>query len=232
MSIQNILLSIVRIGIVRDTIILLWRFEPWRRWRIRKYLKSTEEPKLQIGCCKNVLKGWLNSDISLRCLHGIYLDAGKRFPLWDDSFSYVYSEHLFEHLTYNQGLNMLKESYRILKPGGVIRIATPDLQFLVGLYQNPEKPVHKQYIVFSAKQGGLPADAVYVINRFHTTWGHQIIYDKKTLSALLEQVGFKNVRFCEVGESQYMALTGIEGHFKELGVEFNRLETMVLEATK
>ena len=137
-------------------IILIWRFEPWRKMRIKRYLKSTKVPKLQIGCCKNVLKGWLNTDISLRCLHGIYLDAGKRFPFPDSSFNYVYSEHLFEHLNYQQGINMLKESYRILKPDGVIRIATPDFQFLLRLYEEPDNPIHKKYIEYSAKYGDIP----------------------------------------------------------------------------
>ena len=232
MSIQGILLSIVRIGFVRDTIILLWRFEPWRRRKIKKYLKSTDEPKLQIGCCKNVLKGWLNSDISLRCLHGIYLDAGKHFPFQDDSFNYVYSEHLFEHLTYQQGINMLKESYRILKPGGVIRIATPDLRFLHGLYQEPEKPLHKAYMEYTMKGKSMPSKAVYTISRFHTSWGHQIIYDRETLTELLEQAGFKDVCTCEVSKSKHPGLNGVEGHFKELPLEFDLLETMVLEATK
>lgn len=83
-------LSIVRIKIVQNTIILLLRILPWRKRRIRKYLKDTDKPRLQIGCSKNVLKGWLNTDISLRCVHGIYLDAGKPFPFKDASFNYVF----------------------------------------------------------------------------------------------------------------------------------------------
>lgn len=127
---------------------------------------------------------------------------------------------------------MLKESYRILKPGGVIRIATPDLRFLLALYQEPEKPIHKQYIEFSAKQGKIPPTSVFVINRFHTAWGHQIIYDKETLTDLLEQVGFKDVCSCEVSKSEHPDLNGVEGHFKELPFEYNSLETMILEATR
>lgn len=205
----------------------------WQKRGIRKYLRGTQEPKLQIGCGANHLDGWLNSGIGLReCRAGIYLDAGKHFPLQDASFDYIFSEHLFEHLTYPQALNMLKESYRVLKPGGVMRVATPNLRFLMGLYQDPEKPLHKRYIEFTAKNGELPPTAVFVINRFHTAWGHQIIYDRETLAKLLEQTGFKDVCSCEVSQSEHPALKDVEGHFKTLPVEYNQLETMVLEATK
>lgn len=204
-----------------------------RNPRIRKYLRSTQEPKLQIGCGGNLLDGWLNSGISLQeCRAGIYLNAGKRFPFPDATFDYIFSEHLFEHLTYPQAINMLKESYRVLKPGGVMRVATPNLRFLLGLYQDPDNPLHKRYIEYSAKSGNLPPTAVFVINRFHTAWGHQIIYDKETLSNLLEQTGFRNICSCEVSHSEHPALNGVEGHFKSLPAEFNSLETMVLEATK
>jgi len=205
----------------------------WQNRRIRKYMRTTQEPKLQIGCGGNLLDGWLNTGISLQeCRAGIYLDAGKRFPFPDASFDHIFSEHLFEHLTYPQAINMLKESYRVLKPGGVMRVATPNLRFLLGLYQDPENPLHKRYIEYTAKNGNLPPTAVFVINRFHTAWGHQIVYDKETLTTLLEQAGFKDVCSCEVSQSSHPALNGVEGHFKSLPAEFNSLETMVLEATK
>ena len=84
-----------------------------------------------------------------------------------------------------------------------------------------------------SERGHLPAEAVYVISRFHTSWGHQIIYDRETLTRLLSQVGFKDIRPCEVGQSPHPALSGIEAHFNtSLGVEFNRLETMVVEGVR
>lgn len=200
---------------------------------IKRYLKNTANPKLQIGFGNNPLPGWWNTGISLEeCRAGAYMDAGKPFPFPDASFDYVYSEHLFEHLTYQQAQNMLKESYRVLKSGGVIRIATPNLHFLLGLYEDPEKPLHKEYIAHTAKNGGLPPTAVYVINRFHTAWGHQIIYDRETLADALKQNGFHDICSCEVGESKHGDLTGIEGHPKILRPDFNQLETMILEATK
>ena len=78
------------------------------------------------------------------------MDAGEPFPILDNTIDYVYSEHLFEHLTYKQAKNMLKESYRVLKENGVIRIATPNLQFLIDLYLHPEKDINKSYKSFKA----------------------------------------------------------------------------------
>jgi predicted SAM-dependent methyltransferase len=230
---NRIVLSLVRLKGIRLFLIRLFRIEFWRRKKVKKYLDNSPEPKLQIGCDTNLLTGWLNSGISLKeCWFGIYLDAGKPFPFPESSFNYVFSEHLFEHLNYQQATNMLKESYRILKPGGVFRIATPDLQFLIRLYQEPDQPIHQQYIEYSAKQGNIPPSSVFVINRFHTAWGHQIIYDKETLTNMLEMTGFKDVCSCEVGHSKHSALRGVEGHFRVLPVAYNQLETMILEATK
>lgn len=230
---NRIVLSLVRVKGIRLFLIRFFRIEFWRRRIIKRYFDGSPEPKLQIGCGTNPLAGWLNSGISLKeCWFGIYLDAGKPFPFSDASFNFVFSEHLFEHLSYQQAINMLKESYRVLKPGGVFRIATPDLQFLIRLYQEPNQSIHRQYIEYSAKQGNIPPSSVFVINRFHTAWGHQIIYDKETLTNMLEVTEFKDVCSCEVGQSKHTALRGVEGHFHELPVVFNQLETMILEATK
>lgn len=230
---NKFLLSIARNKLVRGIILCIPRCNIVRKRKIKNYLKSTETAKLQIGYGGNKLDGWLNTGISIKeGWNGVYLDAAKTFPLPDDSFEYVYSEHLFEHLTYNQGVNLLKESYRILKPGGVIRIATPDLKFLLGLYKEPEKPIHQSYLNYSVSKSNIPASPVYVINQFHTSWGHQIIYDKETLGQLMADIGFKDIKSCEVGESDHEPLQNIEAHFKIFTKEFNELETMILEGTK
>ena len=232
-SMNDFIKSIIRTKFVTHLLTGILKFNLWRKWKVKKYLRNTQEPKLQIGSGTNPLHDWLNTGVSVReCWTGVYMDAGKPFSLPDDTFYYVFAEHLFEHLTYSQALNLLKESYRVLKPGGVIRLATPDLQFLLGLYQEPEKPLHKEYIEYSAKDGGIPATPVFVINRFHIAWGHKIIYDKDTLAELLKLMGFKDICWCEVSQSTHPALRNIEGHFKILPAEFNRLETMVVEATK
>ena len=51
----------------------------------------------------------------------------KPLPVGSDTAEIVYSSHTIEHISDGAVLNMLKQSYRILKPGGCIRLTTPDM---------------------------------------------------------------------------------------------------------
>lgn len=201
---------------------------------IRQYLQNHVVSKLQLGCGPFLKEGWLNSDKSVDIwkLGAIYMDVSKRFPLPDSCIDFVYSEHLFEHLKMPAATNMLKECHRVMKTNGVLRIATPNIEFLVDLYLHPEKEINKRYIDWASEQGKIPASPVYVINRFHTTWGHQIIYDYKSLAQMLESCGFKDVIRCKMSQSEHPALVGLEEHFNNMPYDFCCLETMILEARK
>jgi len=205
-----------------------------RQYRVKRFLHRHQVVKLQLGCGPNVLPGWLNTDkrASAYRAGAEYLDVSRRFWLPDSSVDYVFSEHLFEHLTYPQAGNMLSECYRVLKPGGVIRIATPNLAFLFDLYLHPDSGINRQYIEWAANDGGIPATPTYVVNRFHTAWGHQIVYDYDTLVGVLAQYGFRDIRRCEMSKSIHEALTDVEAHFRRIPYDFCCLETMIVEATK
>lgn len=205
---------------------------------VNHYLNSNEITKLNLGCGEFRLDGWLNTDkFPIRYPSVLKLDVSEKFELPDNSIDYIYSEHLFEHLTYREASNMLSECYRVLKPNGIIRIATPNLEFLMDLYLHPEKEINKEFLEFDANRTGQPNNPVYVINHFHTAWGHKIIYDPETLKSFLESVGFKNIVQCEVGKSSHSELNNIEQHqnyFKKHDAEydFNLLQTMILEGEK
>ena len=127
---------------------------------------------------------------------------------------------------------MLAECHRVLKPCGILRIATPNLEFLLDLYLHPEKELNQRYIEWASRAGSLPASAVHVISRFHTAWGHQIIYDYDTLAEFLKSSGFRDIRRCEMSQSPHEALRNIEGHFHNMPYDYCRLETMIVEGRK
>lgn len=214
----------------------------YRRWRsllsrqssVKSYLDSNGPKKLQIGCGKNPLSGWLNTDL-LANQNVVYVDATKKLPFPDSSLDYIYSEHIFEHISYRDGGKFLKEAHRVLKPGGRIRISTPDMAFLIRLYNQSEAEISKRYIKNAidryVKEPKVCAKAV-VVNNFFYNWGHQFIYDFETLDYTLQTAGFRNTVQFKPLESVDPNLRNLESHGKIIGEEFNLLETIVVEAEK
>lgn len=204
-----------------------------REQRIQAYLRKHKIRKLQVGCWPYLRKGWLNTE-----LYGsdelIPLDLLKKMPLPNESIDFIFSEHVHEHFSLENGQKMLKEFHRVLRKNGKIRIATPNLEFLIKLYQKRKTPLQKKYIKWSAqhfvKIG--PAHETFVINNFVRAWGHEFVYDFDSLKWCLEAVGFTNVERFVPGESNTSHLKRLESHWKSTLKDFNNLETIVVEATK
>ena len=79
-----------------------------------KVMNEYNQPvrKLHIGCGDHILHTWLNADFEPEKAEVMHLDARARFPFKDSEFSYVFSEHMIEHISYSDGLRMLTECYR------------------------------------------------------------------------------------------------------------------------
>jgi predicted SAM-dependent methyltransferase len=210
--------------------------------KIDSYIKNNEIKKIQIGCGPNLFEGWLNTDID--CNDKIaYLNAGAPFPIASDTFDFVYSEHLFEHLKVEQQINMLSESYRILKKGGILRIATPNVDFLFDIFAKPTSSESEHYVDWAVKN--IPhlkavkkmvvddeEHYIYVINNFFKAWGHQVIHNVESISKLAMQCHFSQVRECAVGVSEVSIFKNIEKHGTILPERINLMETMVVEIMK
>lgn len=206
-----------------------------RRRQIRRYLTTTPVPKLHLGTGHNRLAGWLNTDRDVDA-EVVLLDATRPFPLPDGTVDYVFAEHLVEHLPYSDALRMLQESYRVLTPGGRVRLATPDLDSLVSLLRGDHGEVGARYATWLCESyfpeaHGPPA--TFAVNQVLRGWGHRFVYDEATLRATLEAVGFTDVERHPFGDSADPGLKGLERHGVDDGNEqLSRFETMVLEAAR
>ena len=230
---------------MRDTIRFRDPLDPIRRGvqhlcrpiRVRRYLREHPRPRLHIGCGEQAIEGWLNADLVPRVPGVVILDARRPLPFPDGCFERIFSEHLVEHLTYDEGERMLREAFRTLEPDGVLRIATPDLRFLIDLHRSsPTTPLQQRYVDWAIEYAQLtdPGERrdVAVINHFFRAWDHRFIYDFETLAALLRRIGFDQIEECEVGESRRSELRGLERHGRVIPEDFNRLETFVVEARR
>ncbi len=223
------------VGLVRYAKEILTLSKRYRRNRIiTNYLATADVKKLQLGAGSTFHDDWLCTDIDPQSDRIAFLDATKPFPLNDDVFDYVFSEHMIEHISWHEGLFMLQECKRILKPGGIIRIATPDLERLIGLYNLNDKPLNDKYIKwitdkFLTQVGVYKAS--FVINNAFRNWGHQFLYDSDLMEMAMQDTGFTNIKRCSPNESENEHLRGIESHGKIVEDEEMALfETMVFEA--
>lgn len=201
--------------------------------RIADYLAGDGAKKLHIGCGHNRLAGWLNSDIRPKHANVIHIDLFKPLPFPDASLDYIFSEHVIEHFTWEDGQTILGECHRVLKPGGRLRISTPDMAFVVGLYGEGKSQLQQDYIRWSSEtfiRQGEKTDT-FVINNFVRKWGHLFIYDPKTLSRCLQDRGFSAIEGFAMNESHDPELTGLENEGR-LPPGFLVLETFTLEGVK
>jgi predicted SAM-dependent methyltransferase len=145
---------------------------------------------------------------------------------------------MIEHVPISSAQVMLNECYRTLKPGGKIRIATPDIMKLGKLLFDPHAPETSDYAEWALKtfppglEQSTPLTPCMVFNNYMRNWGHQFIYDDKTLTALLIKAGFVSAHRCEINDSEHPHLAAQEMRQLAIGDAANNFETMVLEATK
>jgi predicted SAM-dependent methyltransferase len=89
---------------------------------------------VNLGCGNTYHKDWINIDFKSnnRCVIEHNLLSG--IPLEDTSVDVVYHSHVLEHFSKKDGVIFLEECFRVLKPGGIIRITVPDLERIAKEY--------------------------------------------------------------------------------------------------
>ena len=107
----------------------------------------------------------------------VHHDLSHSLPFRDATVDYVYTSHFLEHLFEAEGARLLREAFRVLRPGGTIRVAVPDLRFAIALYQRGEKQRMLRDYFFVEDMGSLLAR-------------HKYMYDFDLLGSALVAAGF------------------------------------------
>ena len=149
-----------------------------------------------------MLPGWTNVDVGGGS--GVVRhDLTQPFPLPSETVKLVYSEHFIEHIARDQALSLLKECRRVLAPGGVLRLSTPDLRKLLAEYSASR-------ITEWSDVGWLPSTPCRMVNEGMRAWGHQFVYDFDELTLLFSEAGFPHVTRAAWRESRHSGLEGLE----------------------
>lgn len=177
------------------------------RLKSLKY-QSSKNIKLNIGCGSNIKAGWINIDQFH--MADLRLDIRRSFPFKTHSIEIIYSEHVFEHFEYpSEAKFFLKESLRVLKPGGKWSVGVPDSEWAVRSYVDGDERYYKL-----AREQWHPSYCTTRMHHlnFHFRQGrqHKYSYDFETLKEVLLASGFVNVER-RAFDSQLDSVTRQEG---------------------
>jgi len=165
-------------------------------------MKGTEGTvKLHIGCGTDYKDGWINidnnSDNNIRKLD-MNVDLRNGLPFKDNSVDYIFNEHFLEHLTWDEGTQTIREFMRVLKPGGILRIAMPDLARSVKMYEDENWEYSN--LRYFKKYGIIVETRAQNLNLDFRAWGHKHLYDFEEFERQLKAAGCENIKrrfFCE-----------------------------------
>jgi len=112
-----------------------------------------------------------------------------------------------EHITVGEAEVCLADWRRVLEPGGVLRIATPDLEYLVERYGSGR---WREQEWLSLPEYRFIRTRAEMLNVAFRWWGHRYLYDAEELERRLRDAGFGTVRRCAYRESTVPELAGLE----------------------
>lgn len=208
------------------------------------------ELRLHLGCGSTVVAGWVNIDRSpnvhlaraphlRRALRGARLltaeqaaaefprgivraDVTRGLPFPDGSARFVYTSHMIEHVSRWQALALVREIRRVLALGGLLRVATPDLEELVGPYANGSIDGDTLMARLGTFRDEPGTRAQRVLRRVLSGSSHQWLYDERSLGLLLREGGL-----VEPVKRAYR-----EGECPDLDLLEHRPESLILETRR
>jgi predicted SAM-dependent methyltransferase len=193
--------------------------------------------RINIGCGLSGVPGWYNIDNSPTVLlsrlpFGRKLfrtpawpkdvrrhDVRKGLPFGDESVSYIYSSHTFEHFTWAESLAITRECHRVLRRGGVLRVGVPNLRILIDDYLQDKSDRASHRLVERLQLSHTLQDCL------HTGAHHSQMFDERSLLHLFVSAGFVQAEVRSFRLSTIPDIATIEP-------EERKFETLYVEATK
>ena len=140
----------------------------------------------------------------------------RPLPFADSSVDAVYHEHLLEHFSLEDGLKLTDDFFRVLRPGGILRMGVPDARAYVESY------VEDPSGFLAAVKPDRPTPLLAVQELFY--WPqHRTMYDHETLELLFRAAGFPDAEHRQFGDSRLDPCPDSE---------HRKLETLYVEGVK
>jgi len=174
--------------------------------------------KLHLGCGKRDFGSeWIHIDKD-DYPHVIY-NSVIALPFANDTAELIYASHLFEYFDREEAKQILAEWYRVLKPGGILRLAVPDFKALCKLYVEG----HGLDKLLGPLYGKFGDPSVY----------HKTCYDFDSLAVILEAGGFTSVSKYDWRSTEHSHIDDhSQAYFPHMDKENGMLISLNVEAVK
>lgn len=169
---------------------------------------------LHLGCGGERKAGWVNIDL-LGDPVDVAWNLANSLPFQSGSVAAIFHEHLLEHLPLVAGDSFMRECFRVLQPGGILRVGVPDAGRLIQSYAADRSYLEELH-------PGRPTGLIALQELFY--WHrHCAMYDVETLELFFHASGFSDPRERKFGDSDLDQAPDTERR---------RAETLYVEARK
>ena len=177
--------------------------------------------KLHLGCGPRYIPGFIHVDAQ-PAPHVDIVGPVERLPMADASVSLIYASHILEHFERSAYKAVLAEWFRVLRPGGVLRLAVPDFAACAAIYYEMGLADGLSGLV-GLIVGGQRDECDF----------HKMIFDEALLSSSLLETGFREVRRWDWRETEHAGVDDYsQAYIPHLHKEDGRLMSLNLEAVK
>jgi predicted SAM-dependent methyltransferase len=194
--------------------------------------KNSEFTGLHIGCGPFYMAGWINTDMLGTPNIDFPLDISAKLPIPDTFLDVIYGSEVIEHIDLEEARQFMREMYRILKPGGVIRLTTPNITEICRLFLDLNQDVKVSDFASTWLEGEFSKEIW--INALFRAWGHKYLWTFENFVDELTKVGFANIQRCEPHKtkSDKPQLNNLDNRYGDSEADWQFAHTLIIEAHK
>lgn len=177
--------------------------------------------KLHLGCGPRYIPGFVHVDAQ-PAPHVDIVAPVEHLPLDSASASLIYASHILEHFDRHTYKAVLAEWFRVLKPGGIFRLAVPDFAACAAIYYE------------SGLADGLSGLIGLIVGGQRDSYDyHKMVFDEDFLRRVLLEIGYREVRRWNWRETEHTDIDDYsQAYIPHLRKEDGRLMSLNLEAVK
>ena len=184
--------------------------------------------QLHLGCGEKYLPGFIHIDINQQP-HIDYCCDIRDLAVFDNNYAdLIYTSHTLEYFDRDEVDNVLTEWRRVLKDGGILRLAVPDFEAIVKIYQKYRDLDHRG--ILGPLYGKWPYRRE---SNSETSIYHKTVYDYGSLMRILKKSGFRQIRRYNWWETSHAAFDDYsQAYIPHMDKENGMLISLNVEAIK